>query len=181
MNKTFLFFLSSAMLFLACENAVQNERSNRQKANNEDEIIGRYSSLLNANPGSQDDIDQNIILNFLIDSLFDFQKTPSGIFYQIEKAGEGEHPTPQSRVTAHYRGTLLDGKEFDSSFKKGAPLMFSLDGVIQGWQEALQMLKPGGKGTFIIPSHLAYGQTGLPGLIQPNTVLMFDIELIKFR
>ena len=124
---------------------------------------------------------QNVILNFLIDSLWDFQRAPSGIYYQIEKVGEGASPTLQSKVTAHYRGTLLSGKEFDSSIKKGAPLMFSMDGVIQGWREALPMLKIGGKGVFIIPSKLAYGKTGLPGLIDPNSVLIFEIELLNVR
>jgi FKBP-type peptidyl-prolyl cis-trans isomerase len=181
MKNFFLFTLSLMILFSACETSDQSDKSSPRKTVDEDKIIGRYSSQLVADPRTQDEIDQNIILNFLIDSLFDFQKTQSGIFYQIEKTGEGEFPTPQSRITAHYRGTFLDGKEFDSSFKKGAPMMFSLNGVIAGWQEALQMLKPGGKGTFIIPSKLAYGKTGYPGLIAPNTVLIFEIELIKFR
>jgi FKBP-type peptidyl-prolyl cis-trans isomerase len=181
MNKIFLFVLSSILLFLACGTSVQNEKTKRQKAVDEDEVIGRYSAQLVADPKSQDEIDQNIILNFLIDSLFDFQRTPSGIYYQIEKTGEGAHPTPQSTVTTHYRGTLMDGKEFDSSYRKGTPLMISMNRVIPGWQEALQILKPGGKGTFIIPSRLAYGQAGFPGLIQPNTVLIFEVELINFR
>jgi len=181
MKNFFLFAISLTLLFSACETSVKNETSNHQKMVDEDEIIGRYSPQLIAEPRTQDEIDQNIILNFLIDSLFDFQRTPSGIYYQIEKVGEGEHPTHQSRITAHYRGTLLDGKEFDSSYKKGAPLMFEIEGVIQGWREALQMLKPGGKGTFIIPSKLAYGKIGYPGLVEPNSVLIFEIELLKFR
>ena len=181
MDKIFFFTFSFFILFSACETPVHDEKSSRPKAEDEDEVIGRYSAQLIANPRSQDEIDQNIILNFLIDSLFDFQKTASGIYYQIEKIGEGEHPSPQSRITAHYRGTLLNGKEFDSSLRKGVPLLFSLDGVITGWQEAIQMLKPGGKGTFIIPSRFAYGKNGLPGLIEPNSVLIFDIELLKFR
>jgi FKBP-type peptidyl-prolyl cis-trans isomerase len=182
MNKVFLFFVSLTVLFAACETSFQGDgKSSPKKSADEDELIERYSYQLIADPRTQDEIDQNIILNFLIDSLFDFQKTESGIYYQIEKPGEGEHPTIQSSVIAHYRGTLMDGKEFDSSYKKGAPLIFSLDGVIPGWQEALPMLKIGGKGTFIIPSRLAYGKRGYPGLIEPNSVLIFDIELIKIR
>lgn len=169
------------MLFLGCESSIQREKPNYQKAVDEDDVIARYSAQLLADPKTQTEKDRNIILNFLIDSLWDFQSTSSGIYYQIEKTGEGASPLPENTVTVHYRGTFLNGKEFDSSFKKGAPMMSPLDGLIKGWQEAVQLLKPGGKGTFIIPSHLAYGQAGFPGLIEPNTVLVFEIELIKFR
>jgi len=182
MNKLFIFIFSSFLFFVACDNATQTgNQSNKQNTVDEDELIGRYSSQLIADPRTQDEKDQNVILNFLIDSLFDFQKTESGIYYQIDQLGEGDYPNLESRITAHYQGTLLDGTIFDSSIKKGAPMMFSLGGVIRGWQEALQMLKQGGKGTFIIPSRLAYGKIGYPGLIEPNTVLVFEIELIKFR
>ena len=186
MSRILFFSYFLVFLFGACESpSVQNGKVSRQghgqKTAGEDELIARYSTQLIAHPGTQDEIDENIILNFLIDSLWDFQRSPSGIYYQIEKAGEGEHPTPQSTVTTQYRGTFLNGKEFDSSYRKGAPLMISVNRVIKGWQEALQMLKPGGRGVFIIPSKLAYGQEGFQGLIGPNAVLIFEVELIKFR
>ena len=176
-----ILFTSLCLFFLGCTNEVQSEKSKLRKGENEDDLILRYSAQLIATPRTQDEIDQNIILNFLIDSLFDFQKTASGIYYQIEKEGEGGYPNSESQLTAHYRGTLLNGKEFDSSYRKGFPFLFSLNQVIPGWQEGLQMLKPGGKGTFIIPSRLAYGEAGLPGLIEPNSVLMFEVELLTFR
>ena len=181
MNKILFLVLLISSVFLACETADRPDKPNRQNSVDEDELIGRYSAQLNASPRTQDEKDQNEILIFLIDSLWDFQKTSSGIYYQIEQAGEGKSPDLQSRVTAHYRGTFLDGRVFDSSFKKGAPLMFSLNGMIEGWKEVIPMLKVGGKGTFIIPSRLAYGEKGFPGLIDPNSVLMFEIELINVR
>ncbi len=181
MNKLFLFALSFVIMLSACETSVQSKEPSRKKIVDEDELIGRYSTQLIADPRIQDEIDQNIILYFLIDSLFDFQRTSTGIYYEIETTGEGEHPTIESMVTTHYRGTFLDGREFDSSYRKGTPLMISLGQVIPGWQEALQMLKPGGKGTFIIPSRLAYGTKGYPGLIEPNSVLVFEVELINHR
>lgn len=180
MSKTFLVILSLMALLTGCETSEKTETPKNQQIENEDELIMRYSSRLIANPPSQQGKDENTILKILIDSLWDFQRTPSGIYYHIETPGEGNHPDPQSKVIVHYRGTLPDGREFDSSYKKGAPLMFSLDRVIQGWQEALKMLRPGGKGTFVIPSGLAYGQEGFPGLIEPNTVLIFYVELLKF-
>ena len=182
MYKFRFFALLLTVLLGACNASVQSDdKPNRQKAADEDEVIGRYSAQLITNPRTQDEIDQNIILKFLIDSLWDFQKTSSGIYYQIEKEGEGGNPTLQSKVTTHYRGMLLDGTVFDSSYKKGTPLMIPLNRVIPGWQEALQMLKPGGKGTFIIPSSLAYGKRGFSNLIGPDAVLIFEVELIKFR
>lgn len=114
-------------------------------------------------------------------SLTDFQKTDSGIYYKIDKPGKGDaRPNRKSFVKAHYRGTLLDGTEFDSSYKRNKPLDFKLGGVIRGWQEAIPLLGKGGKGTFIIPSELAYGKRGAGAQIGPNTVLRFDIELLDF-
>ncbi len=178
-----LFAISSFLvLFFACGNPGHTEeKPDRPKSFDEDELIGRYSAMLIANPRTQDEIDQNVILNFLIDSLFDFQKTASGIYYHIEKKGNGEHPNMKNKIIAHYHGTFLDGTVFDSSYKKGSPMMFTLDRVIVGWQEAIPMLSIGEKGTFIIPSRLAYGSKGFPGFVQPNTVLVFDIELINFK
>jgi FKBP-type peptidyl-prolyl cis-trans isomerase FkpA len=180
MSKTFLVILPLLALLIACETSERTETPGKQQIENEDELIQRYSSLLIANPRSQQEKDENTILKFLIDSLWDCSRTPSGIYYHIESPGTGSPPNLQSRVIVHYRGTTPDGREFDSSYKKGVPAMFSLNAVIPGWQEALQMLRPGGKGTFIIPSGLAYGKEGFPGLIEPNTVLIFYVELLKF-
>ena len=105
------------------------------------------------------------------------QKTDSGIYYIVEKEGEGAHPTPADNITAHYHGTLLNGDVFDSSVDRGVPFKFQLGRVIKGWQEAMGMMKPGGKAKFIIPSALAYGERGAGASIPPNSPLVFDIEL----
>lgn len=113
------------------------------------------------------------------ESLFNkAQKTESGIYYIMEKEGTGEHPDPTSTITAHYHGMLLDGKVFDSSVDRGEPFKFQINRVIPGWQEAMTMLKTGGKGRFVIPSSLAYGERGAGGMIPPNSPLAFDIELL---
>ena len=106
-------------------------------------------------------------------------KTASGIYYVMEKEGEGAHPTPADNITAHYHGTLLDGTVFDSSVDRGQPFKFQLGRVIKGWQEAMGMMKPGGKGKFVIPSDLAYGERGAGASIPPNSPLVFDIELFS--
>jgi len=101
--------------------------------------------------------------------------TASGLQYKVVKAGTGRKPTPNDTVTVHYRGTLVDGSEFDSSYKRGQPASFPVNGVIAGWTEALQLMQEGAQYQLAIPNNLAYGDRGpLAG-----QVLLFDVELIK--
>jgi FKBP-type peptidyl-prolyl cis-trans isomerase FklB len=102
---------------------------------------------------------------------------PDGLQYQVVTEGSGTPPKPDDIVTVNYRGTLLDGTEFDSSFKKGEPAKFPIGGVIPGWTEALQKMNIGSKWRLFIPSELAYGERGRPG-IPPNSVLTFEVELL---
>ena len=105
---------------------------------------------------------------------------PSGLQYQIIKQGTGPKPTATSTVRTHYRGTLIDGQEFDSSYKRGEPAEFPVNGVIQGWTEALQLMPAGSKYKLFIPSALAYGEQAPPGsIIGPNSTLVFEVELLE--
>jgi len=104
---------------------------------------------------------------------------PSGLQYKVITAGTGKQPTVESTVSVHYRGTLLNGDEFDSSHKRGAPATFPVNGVIKGWTEALQLMKEGAKWQLFIPSDLAYGTRGAGADIGPNSVLTFDVELLS--
>ena len=108
----------------------------------------------------------------------EFQKTASGLEYQVIEAGEGKKPKATDTVLVHYRGTFLDGKEFDSSYKRNQPIGFPLNGVIAGWTEGLQLMSVGSKYIFIIPSDLAYGEQGYEPVIPPNTTLIFEVELL---
>jgi len=103
----------------------------------------------------------------------------SGLQYKIIKAGTGASPKAESKVQVHYRGTLLDGTEFDSSYKRGEPASFPVNGVIPGWTEALQLMKEGAKWQLVIPASLAYAERGAPPMIPPNATLIFDVELLK--
>jgi FKBP-type peptidyl-prolyl cis-trans isomerase len=103
----------------------------------------------------------------------------SGLQYKILTAGTGAIPTPENTVEVHYKGTLLDGTEFDSSFKRGVPAQFGVTQVIPGWVEALQLMKEGAKWELYVPADLAYGPGGTGGLIGPNQTLIFEVELLK--
>ncbi len=108
--------------------------------------------------------------------------TESGLQYEIITEGTGKSPSATSIVRTHYRGTLLDGTVFDSSYEKGEPIEFPLNGVIKGWTEGLQYMKEGGKYKLYLPTELAYGMNVRPGgKIQPNMALIFEIELIEVK
>jgi FKBP-type peptidyl-prolyl cis-trans isomerase FklB len=102
----------------------------------------------------------------------------SGLQYKVITEGKGASPSASDTVTVHYKGTLIDGTEFDSSYKRNEPASFPVNGVIKGWTEALQLMKEGSKWQLFIPAGIAYGDMGRPG-IPPNSVLIFDVELIK--
>ena len=107
--------------------------------------------------------------------------TASGLQYKVLTEGEGPSPNAGDTVTVNYRGTLIDGTEFDSSYKRGEPATFPLTGVIPGWTEALQLMKKGSKWELYIPPDLAYGERGAGNRIPPNSTLIFEVELISFQ
>ncbi|WP_340111092.1 FKBP-type peptidyl-prolyl cis-trans isomerase [Maribellus mangrovi] len=103
---------------------------------------------------------------------------PSGLQYEILKEGDGEMPTVNDQVKCHYHGTLINGTVFDSSVQRGEPATFPVNGVIQGWVEALQLMSVGSKWKLYVPSELAYGNRGAGGAIGPNSTLVFEVELL---
>jgi len=120
---------------------------------------------------------------FLIDNLAKpgINVTPSGLQYEVIMMGTGNKPTPSDQVTVHYTGTLIDGTVFDSSVERGEPVTFPLAQVIPGWIEGVQLMPSGSKFRFFVPSELAYGDRPAGELIKPNSVLIFEIELLNIQ
>ena len=106
---------------------------------------------------------------------------PSGLQYKVLKAGDGPKPAASDTVSCNYRGTLISGKEFDSSYKRGTPASFPVTGVIKGWTEALQLMPVGSKWQLFIPPDLAYGERGAGADIEPNSTLIFEVELLSIQ
>jgi FKBP-type peptidyl-prolyl cis-trans isomerase FklB len=104
--------------------------------------------------------------------------TDSGLQYRVVQDGDGKNTTVHSRVKCHYEGKFISGEIFDSSYKRGEPVVFGLDQVIPGWSEGVCLMKPGAKYEFVIPAKLAYGERGIPGRIPGNSVLTFTVELL---
>ena len=109
------------------------------------------------------------------------EQTDSGLQYEIIEEGTGGKPALTDTVVVHYRGTLIDGTEFDSSYRRNTPATFPINGVIKGWQEGLQLMRTGSKWKLYIPSDLAYGEKGAGGAIGPNQTLIFEVELQEIK
>lgn len=127
------------------------------------------------------DRDDKIIRAYLTDNDLTAQKTEEGLYYIVTKDGAGPQPNIANKVTVHYKGYLLDGSVFDSSYDRGDKSTFSLGSVIKGWQIGIPKLSEGGAGRLFIPSHLAYGANPPSGRIPAHAVLAFDIELFEVR
>ncbi|MFL3022080.1 MAG: FKBP-type peptidyl-prolyl cis-trans isomerase [Cytophagales bacterium] len=166
---------SELMSFYA---GIQNIMSREEFENKQREEFEK----MKMNDDQQLSIDLELIDNYLKENNIDAVKTESGLRYVIEKTGQGENAAPGDNVSVHYTGMLLDGEKFDSSLDRGDPLNFTLGQgmVIRGWDEGITYFNKNSKGTIYIPSSLGYGASGAGGVIPPNAVLVFEIELIDY-
>jgi len=149
--------------------AVQQEFAQKMKAKQEAEML----AMQEANKKSGDEF---LATNKKKEGV---TVTESGLQYEIVTAGTGNSPQATDTVTVHYKGTTIDGTVFDDSSQRGEPAVFGVNQVIPGWTEVLQLMKEGAKYKVAIPSTLAYGERGVPPMIEPNSVLVFDVELIS--
>jgi FKBP-type peptidyl-prolyl cis-trans isomerase len=135
----------------------------------------------NSIPQSQAEIDDAKLKNYLEENNIEAESTKTGLYYVIENPGEGDPPKLSNTVVMHYKGSLLDGTVFESSYDSGKPLRYQLGALIEGWRQGVPMLGKGGKATFFIPSGLAYGPRGAGPQIGPNTPLIFEVELLDYQ
>ncbi len=186
--KKFLVFSLFAIILFACRPNQQQDVAPLPFSLpvNEDELVLRLSSDLVAEPQTNWEWERNAILNYAIDHLLDVQASPSGLYWQLLEAGQGDTIRWGDKLRAHYRGYFLDGREFDSSYQRNKPIEFYVGNMIDGWNEALLQMQPGAAALLLVPSHLGYGEKGLTDsrgnvLVPPNTVLVFEIKVLEKR
>jgi len=138
------------------------------------ELIAKLYENHTTNPQTQAQKDENLIIEYLAKRNQEFKRYPNGLYVQIRKEGTGPKYVQGQPSKVDYRGFTLDGKIFDSSFKRGKPMDFLVGQMIPGWTQAQLEMNPGTEATIIIPSYLAYGTRGFPGAVPPNTVIAFD-------
>lgn len=187
MKKIAVLMTAALFFFAACsqntekDDAGKNNTEQKQEAANTQTPPPTPPPSQTVDPQEQARVDAELIKKFVADNKLNAKTTESGIYYVVEKEGKGKNPTLESTVKVHYSGTLLNGTKFDSSYDRGEPTEFPLKGVVRGWQEGIPLLKPGGKGKIIIPSGLAYGPRQIGPNIPPNSVLVFDVELLEVK
>lgn len=130
-----------------------------------------------SNPRSQFEQDQNVIIDYIAGRNLQVKRESNGLFYVINKEGTGPLLKRGMPVKAHYKGYFLDGNTFDSSYDRGKPIRFTIGQMVPGWDQAMTLVNRGTSMTLLLPSFLAYGEEGYSGLVPPNSVLLFDIEI----
>lgn len=160
-------------------NAVDVPVNEWEIAVDEEQLFARLAEQLITNPNSLYEEQKNIMINYALDALWDVQFTESGLCYQIVKQGEGAPIQWGDDLQAHYEGKFLNGEIFDSSYERMSPLSFKVGTLIDGWNEALQLINKGGKIRVLVPSHLGYGEKGF--IIPPNDTLVPPNEVLAFR
>ena len=165
------------VLIEGVQNALMGKKSQvKDLRKNASKIRGIIQKKLIVETKSEKEKGKKFLTNFVKSE--NGLKSSSGLAYKIMKAGEGKKPKPSDTVKAHYKGTLINGEVFDSSYKRGRALEFKLDKVVKGWTEGMQLIGKGGKVKLVIPSDLGYGDQGAPPKIPPGATLIFEIELV---
>ncbi|TXB61917.1 FKBP-type peptidyl-prolyl cis-trans isomerase [Phaeodactylibacter luteus] len=185
----FLIALLCLLLCWSCGPAAPEQQTQAQNAPpptpvDEDAAILQLSAYLIASPATLAEQQQNDIVNYAMDELIPLERTPTGLFYRILSEGSGPALEWGDYVEAHYKGYTLDGQIFDSSYRKGRPLRFYIGNMISGWNEGLQLIRPGGRMALFIPSNLGYGEKGVPDgkggfVIAPDAPLVFEVEVLR--
>jgi len=185
--KNVLLLISLGLLLFACKQTATDKSTEVNTSAEvkipEGPLAKKLYTNYKASPATQAQKDENRLIEYAVANNIDVTRTASGLYYSITKNDDGENYTrcttqPCPKITANYKGMTLEGIEFDNSYKRGSPLVFAHGQMIPGWNEALLLMNPGSKATLLIPSHLAYGSRGFPGLIGPNEPLVFNLETL---
>jgi len=168
----------------ASQAATEPSEKSQSDTIEEDDVIFQLSAHLLASPSNPAERQQNAIVNYAIDELIPLQRTPSGLFYNIQDPGEGAPIEWGDYLSAHYRGYFLNGEVFDASPAGEAPMEFYVGNMIPAWNEGLQLLRPGGKMQLFAPSALAYGKGGVKNkdgkyVVPPNQPLVFELQVVE--
>ncbi len=181
-----LLFLTLCLLcFFSCQNPpAETTETPIEKPEISDDLLVRLSAEMTSNPQTEAEKERNEILNYAIENNLNIRETQSGLFYLITEKGEGEQLNWGDKIKADYTGTFLDGQVFDSTKNKDEPLEFYIGNMIDGWNEGLQLLRPGAAATFLVPSRLGYGEKGIEVkkgqyLVPPGAVLRFDLKVVE--
>lgn len=172
-----VYFVIILFAFGACKESSANKEAIKSGVSKEVLASELYQYYV-ANATSVQDKDNNTLIEYAVDNNLDCKKSPKGVFYTTDQEGTGELLKMGDPVAAHYKGYLLNGNVFDSSYDRGKPIQFNVGRMIPGWNEWLTLVNPGTKSTLLIPSSLAYGTRGFSDKIPANSPLIFEVEVL---
>jgi len=168
------------LICLSCKSEQQKQIGNSTTVDkSEEDILGDIYQHYSTDPVTQHQKDENAIIDYIAENGLSAERSQSGLYYVIDTIGNGPLIRRGDQVRANYKGYFLDGKEFDSSYKRNKPLWFTVGQMAAGWDEGMTYINAGAKATFLLPSYLGYGERGFPGYVEPNTVILFDIEVLE--
>lgn len=174
--KTML--IIAVMCLCSCKPSTEVKPTRQASVEMTSEGLGELYQYYHADPTSIEEREENILIGYLADHSYQAQRTTSGVYIVMKEKGEGASIKWGDPIKTHYKGTFLDGEEFDSSYKRGKPLAFRVGQMIPGWNEALMTRKKGDKFLLLIPSHMGYGKRGFQGAVPPDSNLLFEIEIL---
>ncbi|MDF1697049.1 MAG: FKBP-type peptidyl-prolyl cis-trans isomerase [Saprospiraceae bacterium] len=176
----YVFLLCSLCILSSCLQKKDNVEKPKLPVKKEADYGNLYQYFY-TNPRTLDQQEENKIIDYIAGQNLDAVRTRSGVYIVNHRVGEGDSIKWGDPIQVHYKGYFLDGKEFDSSYKRNKPIDFRVGSMVAGWNEALPFLKIGSKATFILPSHMGYGKKGFTGFVGPDEILLFDMDILASK
>lgn len=177
MNRYLLIILLISVCLACKEKKAEDPVKEEEIANDAD--FGELYQFFHANPTTRAQEEENKMIEYMADKNMEASRTRSGVYIANHRVGSGDSIQWADPIEVHYKGYFMDGQEFDSSIKRDEPIRFRVGSMVAGWNEALPYLRVGSKASFIIPSHMGYGEEGFEGFVGPNRILVFDIEILR--